>query len=476
MNAPSAGNLRLPALRIDAAGRRRVDMRAVIALAVPLVANSSVQAVLNLTDTWFVGRLSAQALAAMGVVYWLTIVVILLLGGAALAVQTFVAQAYGAGDRLRAAHAAWNGLWVALATAPLFVVTAYAGPWLLRPFGLAPEIRDAALQFWAPRMLGGPFAVALWALTGFFNGVGRTGVTLAVMSFSAVLNAALNQAFIFGLGWGVAGAGWATTVSTGVAVLLTGALLSSRTLDRDFPTRASMAFDRRLAANLLRTGIPMGLFPSIDVGALAVFQLMLSGVGTVDGAASQIVMMLTSLAYLPTIGFALAGTTLVGQSIGAGNRDWAARVGNATVRMCVGYMGMVSVFLALAGPWLLPLFIHAHDATAAEVVALGRTLLWFAAGYQIFDGLNLGAGFCLRGAGDMRVPTLMIVCLAWFGFVPLAHMAIFPPGQGWLPWLPRLGYGAAGGWAAALLYTCALGTLVWLRWRSGAWRRIELPR
>ncbi|MGH8629208.1 MAG: hypothetical protein ACREU7_00380, partial [Burkholderiales bacterium] len=73
------------------------------------------------------------------------------------------------------------------------------------------------------------------------------------------------------------------------------------------------------------------------------------------------------------------------------------------------------------------------------------------------------------------VPTVIIICLAWFGFVPLAHMLIFPEGAGWVGFLPQFGLGAVGGWAAALVYTLALGTMVWLRWHSGAWRRMQLP-
>jgi MATE family multidrug resistance protein len=82
--------------------------------------------------------------------------------------------------------------------------------------------------------------------------------------------------------------------------------------------------------------------------------------------------------------------------------------------------------------------------------------------------------FCLRGAGDVRVPTVLVVLVSWFGFIPLAHMLSFAPGAGWVHFLPQFGFGAAGGWSALLLYTLALGTAMLLRWRSGAWRRIEL--
>src|SRR5580658_7280966 len=77
----------LPALRIDARGRAHIDQRAVMALALPLMANSAVQIVLNLTDVWFVGRISTQALAAVGSVQWLVLVVVLVVGSVSMGVQ-----------------------------------------------------------------------------------------------------------------------------------------------------------------------------------------------------------------------------------------------------------------------------------------------------------------------------------------------------------------------------------------------------
>jgi Na+-driven multidrug efflux pump len=92
----AAGTDRVPARRYDAAGRAHVDQRAIIALALPLIANSAVQLVLNLTDVWFIGHISTRALAAVSGVHWLAFVVLLMLSGLGMAVQTVVAQAHGA--------------------------------------------------------------------------------------------------------------------------------------------------------------------------------------------------------------------------------------------------------------------------------------------------------------------------------------------------------------------------------------------
>src|ERR1700681_2633864 len=106
-SAPPRG---LPAQRIDAADDAHVDHAAVLALALPLIANSAVQVVLNLTDVWFIAHISMQALAAVGAVQWLVLVVVMLLGGIAMAVQPLVAQAYGARRYRRAAQATWTAL------------------------------------------------------------------------------------------------------------------------------------------------------------------------------------------------------------------------------------------------------------------------------------------------------------------------------------------------------------------------------
>src|ERR1700679_2270130 len=60
----------LPGQALSSSGQTRLDYRAVVTLAFPFMLNSAVQAVLNATDTWFIGRLSPAATAAIGAVYW----------------------------------------------------------------------------------------------------------------------------------------------------------------------------------------------------------------------------------------------------------------------------------------------------------------------------------------------------------------------------------------------------------------------
>ena len=207
----------------------------------------------------------------------------------------------------------------------------------------------------------------------------------------------------------------------------------------------------------LMVGLPIGVMYGADVLGLALSQMMIAQTGATGAAATQIVMALTSMAYMPTIGIALAGTTLVGQSIGAGSRDWANRMGNVVIAMCAALMAFVAVLLLVVGPWVLPLFVSSGGAAAATWWRSG----WYCCGprrrTRSSTDCTAASGFCLRGAGDTRVPAATALVLSWFLFVPLAHTLIFAPGQGWIDGLPQYGLGAKGGWLALMTYCTLLG-------------------
>jgi len=472
--SPSAGNP-LPAQKRDpVTGRTVIDYRAVALLALPLMLNSSLQAVISLTDTWFVGHISTAAMAGMAAVYWVVLLFLMLVGGVGLAVQTFVAQAEGGRRFTRASHATWVALTASALTLPFFALLAWSGPLIFAPFGLAHDVSAQAMAFWQPRMLGAPLGVALWAVLGFFNGISQPRVAVMTTGLVAIVNAALNWLFIFELDGGIAGSAWATNVSMVCGLGFALWVFLGRNLRTKYKSHLTWRPDLDSLARQYRLGLPMGAMYAADLFGMALFQLMQVRLSAVDGAATQIIMMLTSMSYMPGIGIALAGTTLVGQSIGAGDRDWARRLGNAIIWLTVAFMGTLGVLVALSGPWLLPTFMNAADPQTADVVEIGVVLLWIAAGYQIFDGLNLGSGFSLRGAGDVKVPAVLFFVCAWGVFVPLAHSLSFAPGQGWVNFLPQYGYGAAGGWTGLLVYVVLLGVALYVRWRSGRWQRIRL--
>ena len=430
---------------------------------------------LNLTDTWFIGRISSTAVAAIASVHWLILGFLLLFGGVAMAVQAFAAQAHGAGRHRRAAVAAWSGIWASVLVFPAFIGLAWAGPLVLPRLGFETELVFLAAEYWRPRMAGGLLALLLWALMSFFYGTGQVRTAVIVNLVVAVANAVLNEILMFRLGWGIAGAAWATNAALAIGFVMSMFIFTR--MHRGRQRYSGELLWRPRGASILAmfaVGLPIGAMIAFDLLGLAVFQLMMTRLGIVDAAATQIVMMLTSLAYMPAVGLGMAGTTLVGQSIGAGNPAWARRLGNRVILMAVVHTGSVGLVLALAGPWLASHFVTPTDPNAAAVVSLTATLLWVAACYQFFDGLQLGAGFCLRGAGDTRFPAVMLLVLSWTVFLPLTHVLTFENGQGPIGVLPGFGFGAVGGWWAAVIYIVLLGLCLAARWWSPRWMSMKL--
>jgi MATE family multidrug resistance protein len=258
----------------------------------------------------------------------------------------------------------------------------------------------------------------------------------------------------------------------GITIGLT--IFGSASLHAAFRTRLMWKLRLPLLWKQWRLGFPMGLMIAADLVGITLFQLMQVRVNEIDGAVTQIVMMLTSLAFMPAFGISLAGTTLVGQSIGAGDRAWAFRVGNAVILLATGYMALAGLLLGLTGPWLIPLFVTANDPQANAVIDLGLTLMWIAGAYQLFDGLNISSGCCLRGAGDTTVPAILVIAFSWLLFVPVAHALTFHDGEGWLNVLPQFGLGSVGGWTALLGYIFLLGLVMLWRWRARAWQGINI--
>ena len=372
----------LPGQALDDKGRRRLDYSAIFRTAVPLMVNSAIQAGLNITDTWFVSRLSPSATAAIGAVYWPVLVFIWLLGGVSLAVQPLAAQAYGGRRYARAAGALWIALWLSIVTVPPSVFLALSGKPIFSVFGLPVETLSLAVEYWTPRMLGAPLAIALIAALGFFNGIGKTVTTLKITVAVGLVNAVLNQLFMFVWGFGIAGSAWATNVAQSVGLMSALLVFLDPAHRRLFRSNRTYRLTASVVRSQCRFGLPMGVQYAADILAFAIFQLMQVRLGTIDGAATQLVMVLTSFCYMPAIGISTAGTTFVGQSIGVGDADWAYHIGNRVIFISVGYMTTIGFLLAAAGPWILPYFTAASDPGSAEVRSCAAGLLWIAAGYQ----------------------------------------------------------------------------------------------
>jgi MATE family multidrug resistance protein len=437
-------------------------VREVFNLAVPVVLTQLSTTAMGVVDSAMVGRLGPTHLAAVGFASIWIWTLFSLVYGTASGIQTFVAQADGAGDSRGCGRWAWQGFYAVAPAAVLLVaiLVPLAGP-LLALLGPSAELQESAVAYVTARLAGeAAFAVVI-VLTSFFRGLGDTRTPLYVTLLANVVNAVLDYGLIFGkLGlpaWGVQGAGIATAVGSWVGALTMYALFRRRSVAAKFDTRP-VAPDRATIFRFVRTGAPIGGQWCVGMTAFAGFTTVVARMGDSSMAASQAFVMLLSLSFMQAVGISVAAATLVGRYVGARDERSARLAFQSSVRIGLALAGGIAVlFVAVPTP-LLRIFT---DDPA--VVSLGRPLLLIGALFQIFDFVGIVSEGALRGAGDTRWPFAVHTALSWGLFLPLAYVLGVV-----------LGGGLTGAWLGGLVYVAALALVLVRRFRSGAWQRMRI--
>ncbi len=451
--------------RLSGAAPARVPptLRGLLGLAWPVVVSRSSQVVVGLSDAVMVAHLGESALAATTTGAMNALCFFIFPMGVVFIVSSFSSQLLGRGDPGGARRYGWYGLGVAAATQVLGV----AGiPIATRVLGLlhhAPEVRDLMTDYLALRLWSGGAAIGLEALGNYYGGLGNTRLPMRASVAAMVLNVAGNWLLIDGnLGapaMGVRGSALASALSTGTAFL--GLLAVFLVEGRRAPARGRLR--ARELGRMLRFGLPSGLNWFFEFFAFMFFvNVVVGGLGTTALAALMTVIQVNSFSFMPAFGLASAGAILVGQAIGAGERDAVPGL----VRLTFAATGTWQVAVGLAY-LLVPGVIFtpfARDPASAEpLLAAGTRMLALSAAWQLFDATVATLAESLRAAGDTAFTMWARVAVAWLIFVPGSWITVRRLGGGDL---------AAVGWIVAYLGVLA-GVLLW-RFRGGAWRRLDL--
>jgi MATE family multidrug resistance protein len=377
-------------------------------------------------------------------------------------VQTFVAQAYGAGELRSCGRWAWQGLHALVPVAVVwFALVALAiGPFLAL-LGSSPELHSHAVAFATARLCGGPAVVASVVLNSFFRGLGDTRTPLVATLLANLLNAVLSYGLVFGVAglpaWGVAGAGAATAVSMWVHLGIVFSVFRSRRLAEAYataPVMPSGAQIRRLA----RVGAPIGGQWLLDMVSFALFTTLIARMGERSMAASHAMVQLLSLSFMQALGISIAAGALVGRYVGARDLEAAERSHRSALKLGLA-LAIVVAALFLGIPDVL-LGAFTDDR---EVLAVGRRLLALAALFQLLDAVGIIASGSLRGAGDTRWPFVAQATLAWALRLPLVYVAAV-----------ALDGGIVGAWLAELVFVVTLAAIFLLRFERGAWRSLRI--
>jgi len=435
------------------------ELRATLAIAVPLAAANLAQMAIGFTNTVMVGRLGGVPLAAAGLGASLYFTIGIALQGIVSAVAPLAAHAFGAGDRDGAARIAGQGLALALLFALPFVAVIMTFDSLLLWFGydaaLAAEIRrfQRAIVWGAPAMLG--FA----ALRSFLAAQARTRPIMLVLFGGVAANAGLNWVLIYGhLGapaLGIAGAGYASATNSWIMFgTLAGTILLTPSLSAASVLRGAAAWRASDIRAILRLGLPIGGIFALEIGSFVGTGVLMGLLGAPALAANQIVNNCIGFTFMVTFGIAQASTVRIAFERGAGRSDAAWRAAVVALGLGASFMVVASLVLWAAPRAIIAVYIDIDDAANREVIAIALRLFMIAALFQVVDGLQAVAAGALRGYRDTAIPML----LAGLGYWGLGFAG------SWVLAFP-LGYGAVGLWWGIAFGTAAVAVLLTLRLR-----------
>lgn len=437
--------------------------RALIGLAWPIVISRSAQVVVGISDAVMVSHLGPSALAATTTGGLDAMALFILPMGTVFVVASFSSQLFGAGDPGGARRYAWYGLAVAAATQAVAVLALYALPAAVARLPYAPDVRALLTDYLWLRLLSGGAVVGLEAFGSYYGGLGNTRRPMIAQVVAMVLNVGGNWLLIDGhLGFkalGVVGAALASTLATSAAFL---GLLAVFALEG----RRGAAGRLRLRelGRLLRIGVPSGLNWFIEFLAFLFFvNVVVAGLGTSAVAAFMSVLQLSSVAFMPSFALASAGAILVGQAIGASRKDDVSGLVRVTFLSAGGWQCAVGFFYLVVPALLLAPFARDPES-AGPLLEVGVRMLRLSVAWAIFDAAAATLAEALRAAGDTAWALWARMVIAWLVFAPLSWLTV-----------PRARAHAdllAVGWM--VLYLGLLAGALYLRFRSGAWRRIAL--
>ena len=186
---------------------------------------------------------------------------------------------------------------------------------------------------------------------------------------------------------------------------------------RNYGTLGQWRFRRKESGELFRVGTPIALHYFLDIGSFLIFSAYIGRMGIEPLTANHITIQILAFSFMPSNGFSVAATTLVGQYLGARAPDFARRSAYTTLKLGLLYSGFIAL-LSFAVPGTLIRIFNSDPM----VVSYGKRLIMLAALFQVFDAMQMIASGALRGAGDTKTPMLMAVGASWFVFLPLAFL------------------------------------------------------
>ncbi len=427
---------------------------------IPLLLGNFAQQLYATVDSIIVGRSVPGGLAAIGATGPIINLLIVLFMAISTGASIMVAQFFGAKDYKRLGRTIGNTLVLIFLAALLMMAIAIptAEP-VLRLLDTPEEIIGMSKDYLVISFIGVMGTAYYNIVAGILRGLGDAFTPLLFLLLAAALNTILDMHFVWNLGWGVAGAAWATIISQAIsAVLVLYRLYRVPTINK--LTKEDLKPDFALIKELLRLGLPAGVTQGIFSLAMIMVQNLTNQMGTTVIEANTAVIRIDGFAMMPNFTFGMAATTFIGQNVGAGLMDRVRDGAKVITRLALGVSTTLTVLILLFGRQVLTLF-----TTNSEVIEIGYgMMLILAVGYVAVSQTQAYGGI-LRGAGDTMASMWISLATAVGMRVPLAYFLT------WISRSERWPNGSPFMLNLSLLITWILGAIFTYAWfKRGKWR------
>lgn len=457
-NLPSRGTRRVT--------RVTTEVRALLALALPIIVSQVATTAMGFVDAVMAGRVGPRDLAAVALGNSIWVPVFLLMSGILLATTPKVAQRFGADTHSDIGPVVRQALWLAVMTGLCAAFLLIGAEPLLHVMNVAPDLIEPCMGYLHGIASGMPAVGLYCVLRNFSDGLGKTRPSMVLGLCALALNIPLNYIFIYGHfgvpAMGGVGCGWATAIvmwfmALGMVVWTVRGTIyqSSQVYSRfEWPQWA-------IIKRLLSVGLPIGIAVFAESSIFAVIALLIGSLGATVVAGHQIALNFSSLVFMIPYSLGMAITVRVGQALGRGQPREArfvagAGMGTALVWACIS----ASLIVLLRGPIAT---VYTADPKVIEVASM---LLLFAALYQFSDVIQVTAAGALRGYQDTRV-TMVLTLFAYWGIgLPVGYAL------GLTDWLGQAN-GPSGLWQGLIVGLTCAALMLGLRLMRTAKKRIR---
>jgi len=433
--------------------------KTIFGLSIPGMISSVLMTMFQLVDAYWVGKLGAEALAAIGGSAFILWAIFSLTAMSTIGITTLVAQKIGAGNEGEAKISAGQGLFLNAVTAVILSIGVYfIQDYLYVIMGFNEEVAEQARIYLSLLLAGMIFPFWFTGLEAIFRGLGDTKTPTIVLAITLVLNGLLDPIFIFGwLGMpvlGIGGAAMATVLAHGIAVVLCLLFLKNKKFLPAFQLHINWPIIHRL----LNIGIPIAVGGFIFSIIYIFLTNIISRFGTPAIAAIGVCHRIEGIAWFACVGFSVAASTLVGQNIGARRLNEARRA----AWWVNGYGALILFFVSLFY-FIFPEFLMSVFTDDPEVQRYGVEYLRIIALFEISLGFEIIMEGAFSGAG-YTLPVMLVTVPLSAARIPLAWFLAI-----------HLNWGASGIWWAIGLTTFLKGLVNTLLFALGLWKK-KIPQ